>query len=60
MQAQKTIDGIDFPATRTRIVEYARGHGADPELLSRMTELPDRLYLDPNEVGAAFARITRE
>jgi len=60
MQAQKKIDGVEFPASRTRLVEYARGHGADPELLSAMVRLPDRLYLDPNEVGAAFARVTGE
>jgi hypothetical protein len=60
MQAQKKIDGIDFPASRSRLVEYARGHGADAELLSAMVRLPDRLYRDPNEVGAAFARVTGE
>jgi hypothetical protein len=60
MQAQKKIDGIEFPATRVRLVEYARGHGADDELLTCMTRLPDRLYLDPNEVGAAFAQVTGE
>ena len=60
MQAQKKIEGIEFPTTRTRLVEYARGHGADPELLGAMTRLPDRLYLDPNEVGWAFAQVTGE
>jgi hypothetical protein len=60
MQAQKTIDGIEFPTTRTTLVEYARGRGADGELLGHLNQLPDRLYLDPNEVGAAFARVTGE
>lgn len=59
-QAQKKIDGVEFPASRTRLVEYARGHGADADLLSAMTRLPDRLYRDPNEVGAAFAQVTGE
>jgi hypothetical protein len=60
MQAQKTIDGIEFSADRERIVEYARGRGADEELLTGMTKLPDQLYRDPNEVGAAFAAVIGE
>jgi hypothetical protein len=60
MQAQKRIDGVEFPADRGRLVEYARGHGADPELLEVMIRLPDRVYRDPNEVGAAFARVSGE
>lgn len=60
MQAQKTIDGIEFPATRTRLVAYARDHGADDELLMWLTRLPNRLYLDPNEVGDAFAQVSGE
>lgn len=60
MQAQKKIDGIGFPATRAQLVDYARGQGADPDLLDGMTRLPDRLYGDPNEVGAAFARLIGE
>jgi hypothetical protein len=60
MQAQKTIEGVEFPVTRTRLVEYARDRGADDELLRFLTLLPDRLYLDPNEVGATFARVTGE
>ena len=60
MQAQKTIEGIEFPATRARLVEYARRRGADDELLRFLTLLPDRRYLDPNDVGTTFARVTGE
>lgn len=42
------------------LVEYARGHGADAEPLNAMVPLPERLYRDPNQVGAAFARVTGE
>ena len=54
MQVQKKVAGIRFPATRTRLVEFAERNGADAELLQCMRELPDRDYAGPNEVGAAF------
>jgi hypothetical protein len=59
MQAQKKVAGIHFPATRTRLIEFAERNGADAELLQCMRELPERVYDGPNEVGSAFAKVHR-
>jgi hypothetical protein len=59
-QAQKTVAGIHFPATRDGLVDYARDRGADDELLECLRLLPRRQYRDPNEVGAAVAEVTKE
>jgi hypothetical protein len=58
MQAQKTIDGIEFPANKGELVSYADRRGADEELLTELRQLPDRVYDGPNAVGAAFAEVT--
>jgi hypothetical protein len=58
MQAQKTIDGIGYPATRDELIEYAVRRGADEELLADLRRLPERRYDGPNAVGAAFAEVT--
>lgn len=59
-QAQKIVAGIHFPTTREGLVDYARRRGADDELLECLCLLPERQYRDPNEVGAAFAEVTKE
>lgn len=59
-QAQKTVAGIHYPATRESLVDYAARRGADDELLDCLRLLPQRQYRDPNEVGAAFAEVTKE
>jgi hypothetical protein len=56
-QVQKKIAGIEFPATRSGLIEFAERKGADAELLECMRELPDHTYDEPNEVGAAFADV---
>jgi hypothetical protein len=58
MQAQKTIDGVGFPVTRSELIAYAVRRGADEELLADLVRLPDRVYDGPNAVGAAFAEVT--
>ena len=58
MQAQKTIDGIGYPATKGELLDYAARRGADEELLTDLRQLPERVYDGPNAVGAAFAEVT--
>jgi hypothetical protein len=58
MQAQKKVAGIHYPADRAKLIEYARQHGADKELLDCLRRLPDRIYHEQNEVGRAFAQAT--
>ncbi|MFC4856965.1 DUF2795 domain-containing protein [Actinophytocola glycyrrhizae] len=58
MQAQKTVDGIEFPVGKAGLVGYAARRGADEELLADLEQLPERVYDGPNAVGAAFAAVT--
>lgn len=40
----RCLGGMDFPANKEDIVEYAEDNDADDELLSRLERLPDKQY----------------
>ena len=56
IQAQKYLDGVDYPADRETRVEHARSHGADEEITRTLEGLPDGTYDDPTEVSRAITR----
>jgi uncharacterized protein DUF2795 len=56
IQAQKYLDGLDYPADRDTLVEHARRHGADEEITSTLEGLPDRTFHDPTEVSQEITR----
>jgi hypothetical protein len=39
-----SLKGIDFPAKREEIVNYARSNGAPDNIIGRLNELPDEEY----------------
>jgi len=39
-----TLKGIDFPATKDKILAFARDHNASPEVLDVLGRLPEREY----------------
>jgi len=55
IEIQKYLGGIDYPATKDKLVEHARSKGADEDLLRRLSSLPDREYDGPNAVSAQFS-----
>src|ERR687893_749761 len=44
IEVQKTLDGLDYPATKDDVVSHARAHGADDDIQSALERLPDREY----------------
>jgi hypothetical protein len=55
IQAQKFLDGVDYPADRDTLVDHAREHGADAAIVEALSSLDDREYGDPTEVSEALA-----
>jgi len=47
---KRIVSGLDFPAGKERIVEYAQEQGADRYLLSALQAMPPADYNEPNEV----------
>jgi hypothetical protein len=56
IEAQKYLDGVDYPADRDALVEHARRHGADDEIVRTLEGLPDRTYDAPTEVSSEITR----
>lgn len=47
------LEGIDFPADKTKLVEHARGYGQGDEteqVIQVLARLPDRHYRDMADV----------
>ncbi|OLR92933.1 DUF2795 domain-containing protein [Actinokineospora bangkokensis] len=57
IQLQKHLGGIDYPAGRADLVEHARSHGADDDVLSTLESIPDRTYDGPNAVSQAVSQV---
>lgn len=54
---QKALAGVDYPTTRERLVETARSHHADPEIMELIDRLPDRNYDSPAAVSKAIGQL---
>jgi hypothetical protein len=54
IQAQKYLDGVDYPVDRDTLVEHASNHGADQEITQALQGLPARTYNSPTEVSEAI------
>lgn len=52
---QAALSGIEYPASREHLVEYAGGHGAPESVLDALRNLPERNYSDAADVGQAVS-----
>lgn len=54
----KALAGIHFPADRDKVVSHARAHGASPEVIHLLHDLPAETYTSMADVlvGASIAK----
>ncbi len=57
IQLQKYLKGVDYPATKEELIEQAKRHGADKNVISLLEELPDQEYDAPTDVSEAVGEI---
>jgi hypothetical protein len=50
---QKSLSGIDFPASKQDIVAHAERNGADKEVIDALKKIEDREYEGPSGVSSA-------
>ena len=48
------LQGLEFPATRARLIGYAIGWNAPSEVVEQLTRLPDRQYSSLGSVWEAL------
>ena len=56
IQMQKSLSGVDYPASRDDLVQHAERNGADEDVLRQLRSMPDREYDGPNAVSAEFSK----
>ena len=54
---QKSLGGVDYPASKKQLVDHARSHGASEDVISALDAIEDREYEGPSGVSkAVFSR----
>lgn len=53
IQLQKHLKGLDYPASKEKLVKHAQEHGADENAMSVLEQLPDEEFASPTQVSEA-------
>lgn len=53
------LEGITYPASRDRLVSFVTDSELDPDVLNLVRSLPDREYLDHDDVWRSMGEATR-
>ena len=56
-ELQALLEGVDLPAGRRELVDYARAQNARSELAGLLERLPERKYRSLDEVGEALVPV---
>jgi predicted outer membrane protein len=57
VQIQKYLRGVDYPASKSQLLENARSMGADENVCASLEQLPDEDFQTPADVSQAFGRL---
>lgn len=57
VQVQKFLGGVDYPATRDDLVNYAKQKGADSNVLQTIQSLPYDNFDTPADVSEAIGEM---
>ncbi|WP_434618399.1 DUF2795 domain-containing protein [Arthrobacter sp. A5] len=60
IQIQKFLGGIDYPASRAKLVSKAEDSGADEPVLEALRNIPDREFNGPNAVSQAVSEGSKD
>ena len=57
IQIQKYLKGVDYPASKSDLLENAERNGADKDTRTTPEQLPDEEYETPADVSQALGKI---
>lgn len=57
MQIQQYLDGIDYPANKQSLIEYAKSKGAPQEVFNALSGIQDRQFNGPADIMKAMGNI---
>lgn len=55
-EVQRSLAGVDYPATRDVLVDAASEAGAADDVIAMLRTLPEGTFSDPTQVTEALAR----
>ncbi|MDV2991397.1 MAG: hypothetical protein N4J56_001051 [Chroococcidiopsis sp. SAG 2025] len=57
IQLQKHLKGMEYPASKQDIVDYAKQQGADNNAIAVLEQLPEEEYETPTDVNKAVGEV---
>ncbi|WAL61733.1 DUF2795 domain-containing protein [Thermocoleostomius sinensis] len=57
IQLQIHLKGMNYPASKEELVQYAKENGADENVCSALEQLPDEEYETPADVSKAVGKV---
>ena len=57
---EKSISGIDFPASKQDLISTAKEHHAQQDVITTLQNFPERKYNTAVDVSKAFGEIKKE
>ncbi|AFY88547.1 MAG: hypothetical protein CLLPBCKN_001116 [Chroococcidiopsis cubana SAG 39.79] len=57
IQLQKHLKGMEYPASKQDIVDYAKQQGADDNAIAILEQLPEEEYETPTDVNKAVGEV---
>lgn len=55
IEVQESLKGIDYPVQKKELIQHAKKHGANKEVMEVLESLPDKEYTSPIEVSKEFS-----
>ncbi|MBY4898560.1 DUF2795 domain-containing protein [Cupriavidus sp. AU9028] len=57
IDVQKSLKGLDFPASKDDIVSKARDGGASEDILAELEQIPEREYETPADISKELGKL---
>ncbi|MDF2386606.1 DUF2795 domain-containing protein [Nostoc ellipsosporum NOK] len=58
VEVQKHLKGVDYPADKQELIQHAKQHKADQDVISLLEQLPDKQqYKNPADLNKALGEI---
>lgn len=58
-QVEKCLKGMDYPADKQEVINYAKQHGADAQVEQTLSRLPNETFNKPTDVSKAIGEMDR-
>jgi hypothetical protein len=56
IEVQKFLGGVSYPASKTDLIEHARGKQASQDVLKALEDMPDGEYDGPDKVSQSITK----